>query len=124
VSAAWSTDPAEMDAALEWMDANTGREAVRRGRGSSCPGDRRHRGGQDMAEMIQQANRDFVERTACFGVPPLPQTDRRIGTACRMAALRRAQERRGAIDTSRTEGENALGSRRRTIIVPRKSAGC
>ena len=36
-------DPAELDAVLDWMDANTGRAAVRRGRGHAGPGARGRR---------------------------------------------------------------------------------
>src|ERR1700720_1401735 len=55
-------DPAELDAALDWMDANTdgrpyGVDVVMPAR---VPPEGAVR---DLAEMIPQANRDFVERT-------------------------------------------------------------
>jgi len=65
-------DPAELDAALDWMDANTdgrpyGVDVVMPAR---VPAEGAAR---DLEEMVPQAHRDFVERTLhALGVPPLP----------------------------------------------------
>jgi NAD(P)H-dependent flavin oxidoreductase YrpB (nitropropane dioxygenase family) len=65
-------DPAELDAALDWMDANTdgrpyGVDVVMPAR---VPAEGAVR---DLAEMIPRAHRDFVEQTLlALGVPPLP----------------------------------------------------
>jgi NAD(P)H-dependent flavin oxidoreductase YrpB (nitropropane dioxygenase family) len=65
-------DPAELDAVLDWMDANTegrpyGVDVVMPAR---VPAEGAAR---DLEEMIPQAHRDFVERTLlALGVPPLP----------------------------------------------------
>ena len=65
-------DPAELDAALDWMDANTdgkpyGVDVVMPAR---VPAEGAVR---DLEQMIPQPHRDFVERTLlALGVPPLP----------------------------------------------------
>ncbi len=65
-------DPAELDAVLDWMDANTdgrpyGVDVVMPAR---VPAEGAAR---DLEEMIPQAHRDFVEQTLrALGVPPLP----------------------------------------------------
>jgi NAD(P)H-dependent flavin oxidoreductase YrpB (nitropropane dioxygenase family) len=65
-------DPAELDAVLDWMDANTdgrpyGVDVVMPAR---VPAEGAVR---DLDAMIPQANRDFVDRTLReLGVPPLP----------------------------------------------------
>ena len=66
-------DPAELDAVLDWMDANTdgrpyGVDVVMP---ATVPAEgRRPRPGR---ELIPQAHRDFVEQTLLdLGVPPLP----------------------------------------------------
>jgi len=65
-------DPAELDAVLDWMDANTdgrpyGVDVVMPAR---VPAEGAVR---DLEEMIPRAHRDFVEQTLrTLGVPPLP----------------------------------------------------
>jgi NAD(P)H-dependent flavin oxidoreductase YrpB (nitropropane dioxygenase family) len=65
-------DPAELDAVLDWMDANTdgrpyGVDVVMPAR---VPAEGAVR---DLEEMIPPGHRDFVERTLlALGVPPLP----------------------------------------------------
>ena len=65
-------DPAELDAALDWMDANTdgrpyGVDVVMPAR---VPAEG---AAMDLGAMIPQPHRDFVERTLlALGVPPLP----------------------------------------------------
>ncbi|HEX9041888.1 MAG TPA: nitronate monooxygenase family protein [Trebonia sp.] len=65
-------DPAELDAALDWMDANTdgrpyGVDVVMPAR---VPAEG---AAVDLEAMIPQPHRDFVERTLlALGVPPLP----------------------------------------------------
>ena len=65
-------DPTELDAVLDWMDANTdgrpyGVDVVMPAR---VPAEGAAR---DLEEMIPQAHRDFVEQTLrALGVPPLP----------------------------------------------------
>jgi NAD(P)H-dependent flavin oxidoreductase YrpB (nitropropane dioxygenase family) len=65
-------DPAELDAVLDWMDANTdgrpyGVDVVMP---ATVPAEGAVR---DLAELVPQAHRDFVERTLRdLGVPPLP----------------------------------------------------
>jgi NAD(P)H-dependent flavin oxidoreductase YrpB (nitropropane dioxygenase family) len=65
-------DPAELDAALDWMDANTdgrpyGVDVVMPAR---VPAEGAAR---DLAELIPRAHKDFVEQTLRdLGVPPLP----------------------------------------------------
>jgi NAD(P)H-dependent flavin oxidoreductase YrpB (nitropropane dioxygenase family) len=67
-------DPAELDAVLDWMDANTdgrpyGVDVVMPAR---VPAEGAVR---DLEELIPQAHRDFVERTLLdLGVPPLPDS--------------------------------------------------
>jgi NAD(P)H-dependent flavin oxidoreductase YrpB (nitropropane dioxygenase family) len=65
-------DPAELDAVLDWMDANTdgkpyGVDVVMP---ATVPAEGAVR---DLAELVPQGHRDFVERTLRdLGVPPLP----------------------------------------------------
>jgi NAD(P)H-dependent flavin oxidoreductase YrpB (nitropropane dioxygenase family) len=65
-------DPAELDAVLDWMDASTdgkpyGVDVVMP---ATVPAEGAVR---DLAELVPQAHRDFVERTLRdLGVPPLP----------------------------------------------------
>ena len=65
-------DPAELDAALDWMDANTdgrpyGVDVVMPAR---VPAEG---AASDLEQLIPPGHRDFVERTLlALGVPPLP----------------------------------------------------
>jgi NAD(P)H-dependent flavin oxidoreductase YrpB (nitropropane dioxygenase family) len=65
-------DPAELDAALDWMDANTGGRPY----GVDVVMPARvpvEAAASDLEAMIPPAHRDFVERTLlALGVPPLP----------------------------------------------------
>jgi NAD(P)H-dependent flavin oxidoreductase YrpB (nitropropane dioxygenase family) len=65
-------DPADLDAALDWMDANTGGRPY--GVDVVMPARVPTEGAaRDLEAMIPQPHRDFVERTLlAFGVPPLP----------------------------------------------------
>jgi len=65
-------DPAELDAVLDWMDANTGGRPY--GVDVVMPATVPAEGAvRDLDAMIPQANRDFVDRTLReLGVPPLP----------------------------------------------------
>jgi NAD(P)H-dependent flavin oxidoreductase YrpB (nitropropane dioxygenase family) len=65
-------DPAELDAALDWMDANTGGRPY--GVDVVMPARVPYEGAaSDLDAMIPQANRDFVDQTLRdLGVPPLP----------------------------------------------------
>jgi NAD(P)H-dependent flavin oxidoreductase YrpB (nitropropane dioxygenase family) len=65
-------DPAELDAVLDWMDANTGGRPY--GVDVVMPARVPAEGAvRDLDAMIPQANRDFVDRTLReLGVPPLP----------------------------------------------------
>ncbi len=65
-------DPAELDAVLDWMDANTGGRPY--GVDVVMPARVPAEGAvRDLGEMIPQAHRDFVEQTLrTLGVPPLP----------------------------------------------------
>jgi NAD(P)H-dependent flavin oxidoreductase YrpB (nitropropane dioxygenase family) len=65
-------DPAELNAALDWMDANTGGRPY--GVDVVMPARVPREGAaRDLDAMIPQANRDFVDQTLRdLGVPPLP----------------------------------------------------
>jgi NAD(P)H-dependent flavin oxidoreductase YrpB (nitropropane dioxygenase family) len=65
-------DPAELDAVLDWMDANTGGRPY--GVDVVMPARVPYEGAaRDLDAMIPQANRDFVDQTLRdLGVPPLP----------------------------------------------------
>ena len=65
-------DPAELDAALDWMDANTDGRPY--GVDVVMPATVPAEGAAvDLGAMIPQPHRDFVERTLlALGVPPLP----------------------------------------------------
>jgi len=65
-------DPAELDAALDWMDANTDGRPY--GVDVVMPATVPAEGAvTDLGAMIPQPHRDFVERTLlALGVPPLP----------------------------------------------------
>jgi NAD(P)H-dependent flavin oxidoreductase YrpB (nitropropane dioxygenase family) len=65
-------DPAELDAALDWMDANTGGRPY--GVDVVMPARVPAEGAvRDLEELIPAAHRDFVEQTLRdLGVPPLP----------------------------------------------------
>jgi NAD(P)H-dependent flavin oxidoreductase YrpB (nitropropane dioxygenase family) len=65
-------DPAELDAVLDWMDANTGGRPY--GVDVVMPARVPAEGAaRDLDAMIPQANRDFVDKTLRdLGVPPLP----------------------------------------------------
>jgi NAD(P)H-dependent flavin oxidoreductase YrpB (nitropropane dioxygenase family) len=72
-------DPADLDAALCWMDDNTDGKPY--GVDVVMPSTIPTEGSQvDLSEFIPQTHRDFVERTlADLGVPPLPEDDQRSG---------------------------------------------
>jgi NAD(P)H-dependent flavin oxidoreductase YrpB (nitropropane dioxygenase family) len=65
-------DPAELDAALDWMDSSTGGRPY--GVDVVMPARVPAEGAaRDLGQMIPQAHRDFVEQTLLkLGVPPLP----------------------------------------------------
>ena len=65
-------DPAELDAVLDWMDANTGGRPY--GVDVVMPARVPAEGAvRDLEELIPRGHRDFVERTLLeLGVPPLP----------------------------------------------------
>ena len=80
-------DPAELDAALDWMDANTGGRPY--GIDVVMPARVPAEGtAKDLDQLIPERHRDFVEQTLLkLGVPPLPEA-RRPPTACSAGCTR------------------------------------
>ena len=65
-------DPAELDAALDWMDSRHRRASVRHRRGHAGPVPAEG-AARDLDQLIPDAHKDFVEQTLLkLGVPPLP----------------------------------------------------
>ena len=88
-------DPAELDAVLTWMDENTGGRPY--GIDVVMPATVPTEGAAaDLDQLIPDQHRDFVEQTLLeLGVPPLPDDTAGRRRRPRLAALGRAQARRG-----------------------------
>ena len=81
-------DPAELDAVLDWMDANTDGRPY--GVDVVMPAKVPDRGrAADLGELIPAGHREFVEETLLkLGVPPLPGRRAGPATACSAGCTR------------------------------------
>jgi NAD(P)H-dependent flavin oxidoreductase YrpB (nitropropane dioxygenase family) len=116
-------DVAEMDAALDWMDANTGGRPY--GVDVVMPARIPAEGTQlDLAELIPAGHKDFVEQTLIkLGVPPLPaDAQARDGVLGWLHSVARAQ-----VDAALTHPvrliANALGSPPDDVITSAHERG-
>ncbi len=116
-------DVAEMDAALDWMDANTGGRPY--GVDVVMPARVPAEGTQlDLAELIPAGHKDFVEQTLIkLGVPPLPaDAQARDGVLGWLHSVARAQ-----VDAALTHPvrliANALGSPPDDVITSAHERG-
>jgi NAD(P)H-dependent flavin oxidoreductase YrpB (nitropropane dioxygenase family) len=116
-------DPAELDAALDWMDAHTGGRPY--GVDVVMPASVPAEGSQlDLGELIPAAHRDFVEQTLIrLGVPPLPpDTEPRDGVLGWLHSVARAQVDAALSHPVRLIA-NALGSPPDDVIVSAHQRG-
>ena len=117
-------DPAELDAVLDWMDANTGGRPY--GVDVVMPARVPAEGAvRDLEELIPPAHRDFVARTLLeLGVPPLP--DGAPGGEGVIGWLHSVARKHVEVALSHPARliANALGPPRPTSSPARTSAAC